>query len=1112
MKKHLWLIFIIVGLLLFYCGMQTMVHAQTIAGSGLTIAAPGTPPTPPQGSTVRITGIGAENGPLFSDAEGDILKRALLKTDLPPGIAWLADDQVFTGANTFTDTIVAPAIRAPIGSFTIRNSTDTAWVVMVLDTSITMRYVTDFGANIRVTTSAAIGTSATVGTTLGVTGLSTLTGGYNSGANSSITGNLTFNGMSRRITGEMSGTPTERLTFQTSAAAGGQTHLQLIPKSLTGDASGSSVIVFNREDVANPGTAYGFLGINTDAVVLSTGTIGGLDTLPMQFQHQGVNKAEMTAAGWRFYDKVGLTGLYSMTDPFTIYATDTVTPLMHLFDAGRNVVRNTGQNTYWEYQAHGNAVDEKLWRAGVIGGQYRVDAGNDAGNTWGNLFRSTMSAAVPNGLYWGDAVKNVNPNKNYMTNLGQINQKYLQLHAAELWVETLVAQDTIGTIGGRVLVGPTTILQMVPGSVDGGASWYITTKHNNLFANDIVYMEAGGQVEFWKVLGSAGTCETPGACAPGITGYIYQMQRDLEGNGAPPREWIEGDAIFNTGQPGNGFIDIYSLRGMRPGASENGPTIVGNVRTGYGYNEWGPRWAIGNLAGIYEQGAAQTWGSAFGDVNAVHMIIDSTYGLRGKLGIDQKFVIQPNGIIILGDTGGGRANTYLDSTHMQMRLGTVPRTLINADGVYNYDPTGVLRSYLNMEGLYVYNQSGTQIIANIGHNSSRFGYALAYHNSIYLEQSTGRMIFYSANTAGTQVPRIIFDAANANISFYDTGGGYPHLVLGAFGANFGYTHGAFGNIHINTTGQLYMRAGGTVRMLLDANGAMTWYDPSSIARQQIRSDQAQFGGVDAGARIVMAAGNLSMYDNANKKWYEITPGIVYMGDWYNVGGTYLQTSPTYLQFCNAGYSCPLVFYGTSGNINSAGNILLTGGGNVTSSGNFTLGATSGLRFEVYSAAQYEANRAIQWFKAGVLYADMGMGNEGSILLHSRTWGGGTGIRLAVGTAEHLVGGLRPGVFLTHEQAGSYHMTNFVLQGISANGNYTMTQFIPLHGSNSPGVNNVLGGTWAGTSWNTIYGQTYVSSGYAGFTGPTQVRKWDNSGYCTYNFYGGIMVSTDCKNY
>ena len=50
------------------------------------------------------------------------------------------------------------------------------------------------------------------------------------------------------------------------------------------------------------------------------------------------------------------------------------------------------------------------------------------------------------------------PGAGYEVNLGALTNKYLTLHAAELWVETLVAQETMATIGGRILVGPTTML------------------------------------------------------------------------------------------------------------------------------------------------------------------------------------------------------------------------------------------------------------------------------------------------------------------------------------------------------------------------------------------------------------------------------------------------------------------------------------------------------------------------------------------------------------------------------------------------------------------------------------------------------------------------------
>jgi len=49
------------------------------------------------------------------------------------------------------------------------------------------------------------------------------------------------------------------------------------------------------------------------------------------------------------------------------------------------------------------------------------------------------------------------------------------------------------------------------------------------------------------------------------------------GRGSGANTWYAGDAVFNTGNEGEGFIDLYSDSGVFPG-STYGPTIVGNVR------------------------------------------------------------------------------------------------------------------------------------------------------------------------------------------------------------------------------------------------------------------------------------------------------------------------------------------------------------------------------------------------------------------------------------------------------------------------------------------------------------------------------------------------------
>lgn len=202
------------------------------------------------------------------------------------------------------------------------------------------------------------------------------------------------------------------------------------------------------------------------------------------------------------------------------------------------------------------------------------------------------------------------PQTNYDLNIGSLAIKYLTLHAAELWVETLVAQNTIATIGGRILVGPTTTLTSDLGS---GAT-AIVVKHNQMASGDRVYMEADGKVEFLAVTSG------PSGSGP----YTYTVTRNLDGTGA--NDWYAGDAVFNTGTTGDGFIDLYSVSAVN-GPTVFGPTIAGMVRTGTTYSDLDTRWAIGNLNGRYGY-SADTYGAAFGDNANAWVKIDPTNGVR----------------------------------------------------------------------------------------------------------------------------------------------------------------------------------------------------------------------------------------------------------------------------------------------------------------------------------------------------------------------------------------------------------------------------------------------------------------------------------------------------
>lgn len=234
------------------------------------------------------------------------------------------------------------------------------------------------------------------------------------------------------------------------------------------------------------------------------------------------------------------------------------------------------------------------------------------------------------------------PATGYDINLGMLTKKYLSLHAAELVVETLVAQNTIATIGGRVLVAPTNIL-----TTDLlAAQTFITVRYNNFVVGDRVYMEADGKVEFMSIDVDDGSH---------ATGRQYTVTRNLDGTGA--NDWFAGDALLNTGQTGAGFIDIYSWRGIRAG-TEIGPTIVGNVRLSSTFNDWSPRWAIGNLNGLYGYGA-DTYGTAFGNPAATNITIDAANGIRIRNGTTNKLTADTSGnLSMLGDHSIGADGVF----------------------------------------------------------------------------------------------------------------------------------------------------------------------------------------------------------------------------------------------------------------------------------------------------------------------------------------------------------------------------------------------------------------------------------------------------------------------
>lgn len=283
-------------------------------------------------------------------------------------------------------------------------------------------------------------------------------------------------------------------------------------------------------------------------------------------------------------------------------------------------------------------------RLSAVDGSVYTDLYTDSGGTLNIL---------PTGNTVFDSVGNqVNPLNNYDQNLGQINKKWLSLHAAELVVETLVAQNTIATIGGRILVAPTNQLIADLSSV----ATTINVKYNNFANGDRVYMEGNSSVEFFAI--TSGATVISG-------GFSYTVTRNLDGTGA--NQWFAGDAMLNTGVAGNGFIDLYSVRGVKSG-TQLGPAIVGNIRNSSTYNDWTENWAIGNLNGLYGYGSdTQAVGLGKYATGSQHITIDPTNGIRFFEGLGTITGVWNSSGIVVGEVAAGKSNIQITSGQLNLR-------------------------------------------------------------------------------------------------------------------------------------------------------------------------------------------------------------------------------------------------------------------------------------------------------------------------------------------------------------------------------------------------------------------------------------------------------------
>jgi hypothetical protein len=163
----------------------------------------------------------------------------------------------------------------------------------------------------------------------------------------------------------------------------------------------------------------------------------------------------------------------------------------------------------------------------------------------------------------------------------------MTLTMASLVYPSPTATGNQSATGGSVGANAGALVAFSPAITTTGS---ITVKHNQMSVGDVVYLEANGSLEFMRV--------TAGPTGSGP--YTYNMARDLDGTGT--NAWAAGDAVFNTGQAGNGFIDLYSLAGVYGNALD----YVHNFNLTSG----GSPWETGTFSGNYA--LSRSW-TPFGD-------------------------------------------------------------------------------------------------------------------------------------------------------------------------------------------------------------------------------------------------------------------------------------------------------------------------------------------------------------------------------------------------------------------------------------------------------------------------------------------------------------------
>lgn len=404
--------------------------------------------------------------------------------------------------------------------------------------------------------------------------------------------------------------------------------------------------------------------------------------------------------------------------------------------------------------------------------------------------------------------------------LGDYNRMWRTLFAAELYVETLVAQDVLATIGGRVMVAPTT--KLIADCASGAST--IDVEHNNLSSGGFVILKAapGGiaQFEAMKVTSAASA----------ITGgYRYSVTRNVDGTGA--NGWVAGDAVAYIGDAvGEGYIELTSTQTVH---NDLGPNITVYVRTATtNWNDVNPVVSMGNLESFVDYSADE-----FGFATGNDLALTPTTGFKG---------------LTADRTNGLR----LFNTDIKLYNGATQTVDITAAGNVKF---GIDVSAATSTGFTFTASSGDVLLGESAGNRVFWDHSantLYVRGSIVVESgSSGYSNLTDKPTLGTLAAKNSVDLAtgevtNKNLDNVSDGSTYGRILKTIIGGGYiqvgsgtkdstldgwhvgsaeivGQLNGA-DQVVLNTSGQIVAGAGA---VMLDADGLALVYDTNWPTRE-----------------------------------------------------------------------------------------------------------------------------------------------------------------------------------------------------------------------------------------------------------------------------------------